>query len=401
MHELAPTRMAKRAAPEDAVPPYQCPVCSHRFGTQNALECHLRDKQDGAHHKHRSSAPDPASCETAVKRPRTRNSVGAGGTGGTGSEVATGGDDSCSGTGDAAESVGIARKLGGIAQGALTKLSDIAHGAFATARAPSMSSDNDIAAGPQQQQPAPPAAPARSLRPRLEDKPRDVENDAQVRRQVRRQEQSEHEALLQEHHALKEKYDKLTAQCRQLAKDRAKMREETSALRETMNEWRAARAAAAAGNDNINSNFPFRKDILQSYAKLTGESGILWELLDPCVEAEDIPLTRDVSKAIFTDCCITARRLVVEPKDKFKELVLAGEGGQEVQEWEDARVHMTKVQRATRERLVKQVEAGVDQEVNKWLGDQHHPVFRLAKMEGFQKQRLSKCIYQLFQVPNS
>jgi hypothetical protein len=37
---------------------YECPVCSQRFGRQNALDRHLRDKQDGAHLKHRSSAPD-------------------------------------------------------------------------------------------------------------------------------------------------------------------------------------------------------------------------------------------------------------------------------------------------------------------------------------------------------
>jgi len=43
-------------------PKYQCPVCSQRFVMPNSLECHLRDKQDGAHLKHRSSAPDPASC---------------------------------------------------------------------------------------------------------------------------------------------------------------------------------------------------------------------------------------------------------------------------------------------------------------------------------------------------
>ncbi len=80
----------------------------------------------------------------------------------------------------------------------------------------------------------------------------------------------------------------------------------------------------------------------------------------PPDHAEDIPLACCVCKEIFITCGEFAKAKMVAPKNLFKHSVMAGEGGKEVKEWEDARVHMTKIQRATRKRVVSQEEASVD-----------------------------------------
>jgi len=359
---------------------YKCKVCSQPFSSQNSLTCHLRDKQDDEHKQFRS---DPASCETAQKRPRTRSAPGGGcgETGGKCSDEANEDNNRCSGTVDAPADDGIARKLAqganSLAQGAFNALTTIQQRVFA----PSMPSHNDVGSQERSPTPAmPPSAPGGA-----------------VQAEMPSQERAEHKALSQENRGLREKCDEQLTQLTQLKtlsrrletenkegssnnrhiktenenlrKQLEKMRQENSALRQTMDEWRAERAAAAAGNDNINSNFPFKQDIVKSYGTLTNASGILWALLDPCIDVEDIPLACGVCKMIFKTCSGFARTMVEEPKDRFKEMVMAGEGGEDVQEWEDARVHMTKVQRATRERLVSQEVGRVKDLVDLWLQD--------------------------------
>jgi hypothetical protein len=412
----APAPVSGAVPVTGGTPQFICQVCSQKFSSQGGLACHLRDKQDVMHKQSRS---DPGSCETAQKRPRTRSAAGGGcgETGGARSDEANEDKSRCSGTADAsAGDPGIAKKIvQSLAQG-FTSLQ--------RAFAPSTSSHNDV--GPQERSPTPPvppSAPGGAVKAQMPSQERAEQEKTLVQQNIGLREkltqlealsrrlEAEKEEVLSTNRRIKTENENLHVQLKAWSSNYSrlktsseqrleKMRQENSVLRQTIDEWRAERAAAAAGNDNINSNFPFKQDIVNSYGTLTNASGILWALLDPCIDAEDIPLACGVCKEIFTTCSGFARTMVEEPKDRFKETVMVGEGGKDVQEWEDARVHMTKVQRATRERLVSQEEGRVKELVDLWLQDHGHvqAVKRLALLEGFKEEALRTCIVKLLQV---
>ena len=133
-----------------------------------------------------------------------------------------------------------------------------------------MPSHNDV--GSQERSPTPPVPPSAP--------------GGAVQAEMPSQERAEHKALSQENRGLREQCDKQLTQLKALSRRLEaenkewsstnrhiktenenlrkqlkaceqrleKMRQENSALRQTMDEWRAERAAAAAGNDNINSS---------------------------------------------------------------------------------------------------------------------------------------------------
>ena len=65
-----------------------------------------------------------------------------------------------------------------------------------------------------------------------------------------------------------------------LRKENASLQERNASMLEEMNKWRAESSAAARGNDNINSKFPFNREIIQSYRELCDGLGVFCTLLD-------------------------------------------------------------------------------------------------------------------------
>lgn len=157
-----------------------------------------------------------------------------------------------------------------------------------------------------------------------------------------------------------------------------------------------ASSEAAPGNDNVNSKFPFRKEIARSYQKIV--ENLLYELIEPCLEAGDIKWACDISKEIFTPSQEAARKHILEPQNAFKKSVMAGDGEGEVAEWRTARVFMYKLQRVTRGRIL----ASSKEVIRTWLdgevrNNEEGPLSRLKAHTKY-NGALEECYYQLTQV---
>jgi len=124
------------------------------------------------------------------------------------------------------------------------------------------------------------------------------------------------------------------------------------ANKQLIQQGRAVRSGAAAGNNNIMSDFPFKSQNKECYAKII--AGAL-DLLDPCLEAEDIPWACAVSKHIFNMCCAHTQKYVLDLQQDFKTKALVGESAKVVSEWENTRCSMVKTQRLTLSRILSQL----------------------------------------------
>jgi hypothetical protein len=148
----------------------------------------------------------------------------------------------------------------------------------------------------------------------------------------------------------------------------------------------------------VNSKFPFRKEIARSYQTIVEK--LLCELIDPCLEAEDKQWACAVARDIFTPTQNFARGKILEPQSAFKKSVMAGDGEDEVAEWEPARVFMCKLQRVTRGRIL--ASSMEKTAISAWLddivrNDEKGALSRLVKHKEYNGS-IEKCCHQLVQV---
>ena len=384
-----------------------CPVCNKVLDSEGAKRSHLRDKRDEEHETYRNNCSEP---QTVVKRPRTDSTEPAhsAGEGSKTAEDATAGD---------------ADNLGAIPQGPTRALHSLVGAVTDTAskasafiqKTFSRTAEEAVKVGSEAKPHVSPAGDARAMqgqqlmamqgqqltRECLQNAPGNFRAAGALTREgpqnAPRQlqvtggpEQQGQQVYLKEH--AQRIQAKLRAEIEAL-------RLQNISLRGEMDEWRAARSAAAPGNDNINANFPFKKEIMKSYKKLCDSSGMLWgALLDPCLDVDDIPWACAVSKDIFVACQAAVEGKVLQPRNIFKEAVMAGTGADEVPEWEDARWTMIKLQRATRTRLLSQLETGAVQWVSELREKKEGALGRLMLHEGYKTGACEKCIAKLLQV---
>lgn len=135
----------------------------------------------------------------------------------------------------------------------------------------------------------------------------------------------------------------------------ALLRENTK-LKDTQAQWRAACSSAAAGNDNINGNFPFKTEIIASYINCVNTA---CALLDPCFDDDNMLWACAVSKRIFELCQKFVSSFILAPQSTFKDKVCVGEGDQQESEWESTCIYMTKLQRATLHRVLSDMNGEV------------------------------------------
>ena len=135
----------------------------------------------------------------------------------------------------------------------------------------------------------------------------------------------------------------------------ALLRENTK-LKDTQAQWRAACSSAAAGNDNINGNFPFKTEIIASYINCVNTA---FALLDPCFDDDNMLWACAVSKRIFELCQKFVSSFILAPQSTFKDKVCVGEGDLQESEWESTRIYMTKLQRATLQKVLSDMNGEV------------------------------------------
>ena len=186
-----------------------------------------------------------------------------------------------------------------------------------------------------------------------------------------------------------------------LHKENASLQERNASMLEEMNKWRAESSAAARGNDNINSKFPFNREIIKSYTQLCDGSGDLWALLDiRDGDADPIEWACKVSSYVFRTVRDAAVRLLAVPRDQFKREIMAGDGDQEVAEWGQVLVHIIKLQRVTRTRILDWVINDINMTFLE--SARQHPdgafISTLVRHQDYQKGSLEKCVAKLLEV---
>lgn len=179
---------------------------------------------------------------------------------------------------------------------------------------------------------------------------------------------------------------------RELQRQVARLRLENEEL---VQERRAARSEAAAGNNNINSDFPFKQQNKAFYEKIIASA---IDLLEPCLDNEDIPWACATSKHIFEMCHDHTQKRIMDPQQDLKTKMLVSEGGEEVPEWENTRVSIVKLQRATRTRMLRQLTDDMEGfgGFRTWL---ERPVLaKLLSHSAYKKKSLETFVKKLAQV---
>jgi len=411
--------MSKRERDERAC----CPVCKDSFGTEAAMLAHKRDKRDARHIEHRQGFPTPT---TAQKRSRPTGAF---------IEAEQARTEAADGheAGVAADD-GVHKGAGG-AGSALKKGPDIMK-RFTNVVGTVKSSINSLLVGAGNPSPGapppPPHPPSDKGRAGTEQAaPRTTRSQAQAS-ETQLEKQDLGEELRQAQADLKQakqnvaKYrdflsfnnidqsrmldrrdliNKLWGhkdQIEGLRKNNGALLHENERLEDTMAQWRAARSEAEAGNDNINGNFPFKKEIVASYQKLVNEPAL--DLLDPCFEDDDMMWGCAVSKRIFEICQESLIKCILAPQRDFKQQARVGEGAQQESEWEPTRVFMTKLQRATRERVLSDLKKHVEKfadEVEAAQAMQEPDLTKLAQHKDYKKGSLENVMFKLMKVGRS
>jgi len=152
------------------------------------------------------------------------------------------------------------------------------------------------------------------------------------------------EDLLQENATLVQKMRVDSDKTQDLTQQVADLRQANGKL---LQERRAERSGA--GNNKINSDFPFTQENKVFYAKIIDSAK---DLLGPCLDAQDIPWACAASKHIFKMCCTYTQKYTLGPQQDFKTQMLIGEGAEDESEWENTRFSMVKLQRVIRSKVL-------------------------------------------------
>jgi len=180
---------------------------------------------------------------------------------------------------------------------------------------------------------------------------------------------------------------------RKLQRQVAHLRRENEEL---VQERRAARSEAAAGNNNINSDFPFKQENKKSYEKII-ENAL--DLFDPCLGEQNIPWACAASKHIFEMCYTQTQKRIMDAQQDFKTKMLVVEGGKEVSEWENTRFSMVKLQRATRTRILGQLTHEMESQGQQFRTYLERPdLDKLMLHQDYKKYSLEKFVNALAKV---
>mmetsp|Transcript_30374 Transcript_30374/g.44372 ORF Transcript_30374/g.44372 Transcript_30374/m.44372 type:complete len:536 (+) Transcript_30374:161-1768(+) len=185
---------------------------------------------------------------------------------------------------------------------------------------------------------------------------------------------------------LRQQISGLHEQMTNLTKRKTNLSTEIAYLERKKRDMQARDSGKALSNSDIKGNFPIPKDIVDSYTALITDRSEKYcsALFRHClgegetISQKDILSCCKASKEIFTKCNEWVQRHIVDAQTNLKMGTMAGdfEGVPEVSEWKDTQESIIKLQRATRHRILKDLNDQTHFEVSEYSETLSHKDYK-------------------------